>query len=206
MHGRPSLIILPSAQSSCRVMGSRRCGCGGCIDCKARKGKRAARNARYNLSRRREVRRERRQSVRERRQIEKAAFLEIAGAERAARRQAARIARRQYAGKDAPLSKQVVCLEECQKACAWLTLHACAGIAQVLNSEQRRQIQSWSGGFKKRMTHLFTRLLLMCAFCGTCSWDGYGWKTAVPDGESTCKSKGCMHLLMCMCLRVLGCR
>lgn len=71
------------------------------------KDKRAARNARYYVNGMRDTRRESRRMARERRRVDKAAFLEVADAHRSAKREAARIARRQYAGKDAPLSKQV---------------------------------------------------------------------------------------------------
>jgi hypothetical protein len=55
---------------------------------------------------------------------------------------------------------------------------------QVLNGYQRRKMEVWGKKFKRRMSKLFTVLLVMCAYCGTTTWDPKkdGWSTDVPSG------------------------
>jgi hypothetical protein len=56
---------------------------------------------------------------------------------------------------------------------------------QVLNRFQREKIGAWGPAFKRRMSGLFTRLLVMCAYCGVCTWEPkqHGWELYSPEGE-----------------------
>jgi hypothetical protein len=55
---------------------------------------------------------------------------------------------------------------------------------QVLNGYQRRKMEVWGKKFKQRMSKLFTVLLVMCAYCGTTTWDPNKekWSADVPSG------------------------
>jgi hypothetical protein len=58
--------------------------------------------------------------------------------------------------------------------------------AQVLNPHQREKLLRLGGGFRSTMSKLFTRLLVMCAYCGQCTWDPVGggqrWELVMPEG------------------------
>jgi hypothetical protein len=66
---------------------------------------------------------------------------------------------------------------------AWLV-----SVLQVLNRHQREKLVAWSKLFKRRMMGLFTNLLIMCARCGTTTWqsDAKQWHVTAPHPEGMC--------------------